>query len=141
MLWIKAFHIIFVIAWFAGLLYLPRLFVYHAMSEDSPSRQRFALMERKLFMIMTIGGSGALAFGLWMLFRHTWPIYQDALWLHLKLVLAALLVAYHCYCWRLIRDLEAGTSPHRPTYFRAINEIPAAIMVAIVLLAVVKRPM
>lgn len=141
MLWIKAFHIIFVIAWFAGLLYLPRLFVYHAMSDDRQSRQRFALMERKLFTIMSIGGTGALAFGLWMLLRHTWTVYQGALWLHLKLTLVTLLVAYHFYCFKLMRDLRTGASTHRPAFFRIINEIPALLMVAVVLLAVVKRPM
>ena len=140
MLWIKAFHIIFVIAWFAGLLYLPRLFVYHAMSDDRQSRQRFALMERKLFTIMSIGGTGALAFGLWMLLRHTWAVYHDAWWLHLKLALATLLVAYHFYCFKLMRDLGTGASTHRPGFFRIINEIPALLMVAVVLLAVVKRP-
>ena len=141
MLWIKAFHIIFVIAWFAGLLYLPRLFVYHAMSDDSRSRQRFAQMEWKLFTIMSIGGVGALVFGLWMLLRHTWAVYHDALWLHLKLILATLLVAYHVYCFKLMRDLGTGASTHRPVYFRIINEIPALLMVAVVLLVVLKRPM
>ena len=141
MLWLKAFHIIFFIAWFAGLLYLPRLFVYHAMSEDAQSRQRFALMERKLFAIMSIGGAGALVFGLWMLHRHTWAVYHDALWLHLKLVLVTLLIAYHLYCAKLMRDLRIGACTHRPVYFRVINEIPALLMVAVVLLVVVKRPM
>ena len=140
MLWIKAFHIIFVIAWFAGLLYLPRLFVYHAMSEDPQSRERFALMERKLFAIMSIGGAGALAFGLWMLHRHTWVVYHDALWLHLKLALVALLIVYHVYCAKLMRDLRAGVCEHRPVYFRVLNEIPALLMVAVVLLVVVKKP-
>ncbi len=140
MLWAKAFHIIFVIAWLAGLLYLPRLFVYHAMSEDSLSRNRFVLMERRLFAITSIGAAGALAFGLWILLQHTWAIYQDALWLHLKLTLVTLLIVFHCYCWKLMQDLGAGTSTHRPAFFRLINEIPALVMVAVVLLAVVKKP-
>ena len=140
MLWIKAFHIIFVIAWFAGLLYLPRLFVYHSMSEDRPSRERFALMERKLFTIMSIGGAGALGFGLWLLHRYTWSVYHDATWLHLKLALVTLLIAYHFYCAGLMRDLRAGVSSHRPVFFRFLNEIPALLMVAVVLLAVVKKP-
>lgn len=140
MLWLKAFHIMFVIAWFAGLLYLPRLFVYHAMCEDDPGRQRFALMERKLFLIMSIGGAGALVFGLWLLHRHTWALHHDALWLELKLALVTLLVAYHFYCAKLMRDLRLGTSTHRPAYFRVLNEVPALLMVAVVLLVVVKRP-
>ena len=140
MLWIKAFHLIFVMAWLAGLLYLPRLFVYHAMSEDRPGRERFALMERKLFAITSIGGAGALTFGLWMLYRYTWPAYHDALWLHLKLALAALLIAYHFYCAKLMREFRLGMRVRRPVYYRVINEIPALLMVAIVLLAVLKRP-
>ena len=140
MLWIKAFHIVFVIAWLAGLLYLPRLFVYHSMSADRVSRERFVVMERKLFTIMSIGGAGALLFGLWLLQRYTWAVYHDALWLHLKLALAALLVAYHLYCARLMRDLRTGECSHRQGFFRLINEIPALLMVAVVILAVVKKP-
>ncbi len=141
MLWIKAFHIIFVIAWFAGLLYLPRLFVYHSSSDDRRSRDRFALMERKLFAIMSIGGAGALAFGLWLLVRHTWVAYHDALWLHLKLVLVVLLLAFHLYCAKLMRELAADSRAHRPVFFRILNEVPALLMIAVVLLVVVKRPL
>ena len=141
LLWIKAFHIIFVIAWFAGLLYLPRLFVYHSASEDRMGRERFALMERRLFAIMSIGGAGALLFGLWLLLGHTWAVHHDALWLHLKLALVALLIAFHVYCAKLMRDLRAGSSAHRPGFFRMVNEVPALLMVAVVLLAVVKRPL
>ena len=141
MLWIKAFHIIFVIAWFAGLLYLPRLFVYHALSEDRRSRDRFALMERKLFTIMSLGGAGALVFGLWLLHRYAWAAYHDALWLHLKLALVVILVAFHLYCAKLMHDLRADSCRHRPVFFRFLNEAPALLMVAVVLLVVVKRPL
>ena len=140
MLWIKAFHIIFVIAWFAGLLYLPRLFVYHAMSEDAVSRQRFELMERKLFVIMSVAGLGALVFGLWLLHGYAWSAYASATWMKLKLVLATLLIAYHCYCAKLIHDLKHGTSRHGHRFFRAINEVPAVVLVVIVILVVVKQP-
>ena len=139
-LWIKAFHVIFVIAWFAGLLYLPRLFVYHASSEDRLSRDRFALMERKLFTIMSLGGGGALAFGLWLLHRYTWAVHHDALWLHLKLVLVAALVAFHLFCAKLMRDLREDAGRYRPAFFRVLNEVPALLMVAVVLLVVVKKP-
>lgn len=141
LLWIKAFHIIFVIAWFAGLLYLPRLFVYHSSSEDRPSRDRFALMERKLFAIMSIGGAGALVFGLWLLIHHTWAAYHDALWLHLKLALVVALIVFHLYCAKLMRELAADSCRHRPVFFRILNEVPALLMVAVVLLVVIKRPL
>ena len=140
MLWVKAFHIVFVIAWFAGLLYLPRLFVYHAMSHDETSRARFVVMEQKLFVIMSVGGAGALVFGLWLLHRYTWMAHPHATWLYLKLGLVTLLIAYHLYCARLMQALRAGECRHGHRFFRLINEVPAGMMVVIVLLAVVKRP-
>ena len=138
--WVKAFHIVFVIAWLAGLLYLPRLFVYHSMSHDETSRARFVVMERKLFTIMSVGGAGALIFGLWLLHAYTWAIHHDAAWLHLKLGLVIALIVYHLYCARLMHALRAGECRHGHRFFRLINEVPALMMIAIVILAVVKRP-
>src|SRR5262245_1468290 len=100
MLWLKAFHIIFVVTWFAGLFYLPRLFVYHAPSDDAPGRDRFATMERRLFGIMTIGGTLALTFGVAMIAAN--PALLTYNWLRLKLVLVAALIGYHVYCRTLI---------------------------------------
>ena len=123
MLWIKSFHLIFVIMWYAGLLYLPRLFVYHAMSEDVVGIERFKVMERKLFAVTTIGGVGALAFGLW---------------LHLKLLLVAVLIAFHLLCGKLMLDFREDRNRHGHRFFRILNEIPAVILIAVVILVVVK---
>ncbi len=140
MLWVKAFHVIFVVAWYAGLLYLPRLFVYHAAAEDATSQDRFVVMERKLFGIMTIGAAGALGFGLWLVLGFdAWRAALTAsTWLHLKLALVALLVAYHVYCAKLMHDFRRGHNRHGHRFYRAINEIPALILIAVVVLVVVK---
>ena len=140
MLWVKAFHIIFVVAWYAGLLYLPRLFVYHAMTEDEPGRERFKTMERKLFAIMSVGAAGALAFGIWLLADYGWAAFSGALWLRMKLGLVAALIAYHLYCGKLMVDLRDERNHHTHRFYRLINEIPALILIAVVILAVVKHP-
>lgn len=138
MLWIKALHIIFVISWFAGLLYLPRLFVYHATSEDTISIERFKLMEKKLFGIMTVGGIGATVFGVWLLYGYAWQAYTDSVWLHLKLVLVVALIVFHLYCATLIRVFRENRNQRGHVFYRYVNEIPAVIMLAIVILVVVK---
>jgi protoporphyrinogen IX oxidase len=134
-LWLKAFHIIFVITWFAGLFYLPRLFVYHAQSEDRISRERFVIMERKLYAIMSIGAVLALALGVAMIVGSR--AYLSFTWLHAKLVLVAGLIGYHLYCRALMRELAAGRARNH-VWYRWFNEIPALALVAIVILAVVK---
>lgn len=138
MLWIKSFHIIFVVTWFAGLFYLPRLFVYHVSCSDDAGQTRFQTMERKLFAITTIGGAGALIFGV-ILLRWWWDAFSSgALWLHIKLVLVAALVAYHVYCGILVKRFREQRNRHSERYFRIINEVPAVILVAVVILVVVK---
>lgn len=138
MLWIKALHIIFMVTWFAGLFYLPRLFVYHADCSDQVGHDRFIIMERKLFAIMTIGAVLAAVFGFWLLGDYAWAAYKGSLWLHLKLLLVAGLVAYHVYCGVLVKKFRQGTAKHSHVFYRWINEIPALLLIAIVLLAVVK---
>src|SRR5690242_13752532 len=105
MLWIKALHIFFVVSWFAGLFYLPRLFVYHASTTDAPGHERFVGMERRLFMMMSLGAIGSVVFGLWLMLGWWWPA---PLWLHVKLGLVALLLLYHMACYKLMRDFRAG---------------------------------
>ena len=131
MLWIKSFHIIFMVTWFAGLFYLPRLFVYHAMSEDAPSRERFKLMERKLFYgIMTPGAVLTIAFGLWL-----WLGYGfHGGWLHAKLALVAVLVAYHAYCGKIMVDFKHDRNCHGHVFYRWLNELPVLLLIAIILL-------
>ena len=138
MLWIKALHIIFMVTWFAGLFYLPRLFVYHADSTDKISHERFLVMERKLFAIMTIGAVLTAVFGTWLLLDYAWVAYKDSGWLITKLVLVGGLIVFHLYCYRLMQEFRGGTAKHSHVFYRWINEIPALLLVAIVLLAVVK---
>jgi putative membrane protein len=131
MLWIKSFHIIFMVTWFAGLFYLPRLFVYHAMSEDRASVERFKLMERKLFFgIMTPGAVLTLVSGAWL-----WLGYGfHGGWLAAKLALVAVLVAYHLYCGKLMYDFKRDHNRHGHVFYRWLNEFPMVLLVAIVLL-------
>jgi protoporphyrinogen IX oxidase len=138
MLWIKALHISFLVTWFAGLFYLPRLFVYHADCVDDAGHARFLVMERKLFTIMTIGAVMTALFGIWMPADYAWVAYRHTGWLMTKLALVGLLIAYHVSCAFVIRDFRNGRNHHTHVYYRWYNEIPALFLVVIVLLAVVK---
>jgi len=135
MLWLKAFHVVFVVAWFAGLFYLPRLFVYHVTTADADGRARFEVMERRLFGIMSIGAAGTLLFGIAMIIAA--PGYLALWWLRVKLVLVAALIGYHHWCRRLMRQLAAG-SGRSQRWYRFFNEVPGLLLIAIVVLAVVK---
>ena len=134
MLWIKALHIIFVTSWFAGLFYLPRLFVNHAMVTDAVTAARLTLMERKLYRFMTPLGVLALVFGLWL-----WLGYGFAGgWMHLKLLLVLVLAGYHLYCGRLVRVFAEGRNTRSHVWYRWFNEVPVLILFAIVILVVLK---
>ncbi len=138
MLWIKALHLIFMVTWFAGLFYLPRLFVYHAMSDDATSIERFKVMERKLFFgIMTPGAVLTIVFGIWLWLGDG----VSGAWLHLKLVLVAILIAYHIYCGKLLMDFRHDRNRHSHVWYRWFNEFPVLILIAVVILAVVKKPL
>jgi putative membrane protein len=136
MLWIKAWHVVFMVTWFAGLFYLPRLFVYHASATDAAGIERFRVMESRLFTIMTIGAVLTVAFGAWLLARN--PALLATGWLRAKLVLVALLAVYHVLTWRLMRDFAAGRNARSVRWYRWFNEIPSLLLVGIVLLAVVR---
>lgn len=139
MLWIKALHLIFMVTWFAGLFYLPRLFVYHAMANDAPSIERFKIMERKLYHgIMTPGMVLTLVFGIWMLVVYAWEAYSATGWLHAKLALIAVLVVYHLWCGRLVKAFKEDRDNHSHVWFRWFNEFPVAILFGVVILAVVR---
>ena len=135
MLWVKSFHIVFVVAWFAGLFYLPRLFVYHALADDTASRDRFKVMERKLYrgimwptMVLT------LATGVWM-----WLGYGiSGAWLHAKLALVVALVAYHVWMGRIVAAFARDRNSRTHVFYRWVNEAPLVLLVAIVILVVVK---
>ena len=135
MLWVKSLHIVFMVTWFAGLFYLPRLFVYHALAEDSVSQERFKIMERKLFWgIMTPGALLTIAFGLWL-----WLGYGfSGAWLFAKLALSALLVVYHAWCGKLMLDFRAGRNTRSHVWFRWFNEFPTVVLFAAVFLVVFK---
>jgi putative membrane protein len=146
MLWLKAFHIVGVVSWFAALLYLPRLFVYHAQIQvtdvphaaidDAVGNARFKVMERKLFMIMTVAAVLAIGFGVAMLALA--PDYLLMRWLQLKLALVLALVGYHGACFALLQQFAADQNSHSERWFRLFNELPAVLLIAIVILAVVK---
>ena len=135
MLWIKSFHIIAMVTWFAGLFYLPRLFVYHAMSTDEISIARFKVMERKLFYgIMTPGALTTIALGLWL-----WLGYGfSGAWLNAKIALVVILMAYHVYCGKLLLDFKHDRNRHSHIFYRWLNEFPVLILIAIVILVEVK---
>ncbi|HLE66470.1 MAG TPA: CopD family protein [Burkholderiales bacterium] len=135
MLWVKVLHIVFMVTWFAGLFYLPRLFVYHAMAEDRVSRERFEIMERKLFWgIMTPGGLLTLAFGFWLWLG--WDFSGG--WLQAKVALVSLLVFYHLWCGKLMVDFRAGRNRKSHRWFRWFNELPVLALFGAVILVVVK---
>ena len=139
MLWIKAFHLIFMVTWFAGLFYLPRLFVYHAMTDDELSIKRFETMERKLFFgIMTPGGILTLIFGIWLLRSYAWETLMTLHWLHVKLAFIALLVAYHVWCGVLLLRFRRRANNHTHAWYRWFNEAPVVALIAIICLAVLK---
>ena len=139
MLWLKALHLIFMVTWFAGLFYLPRLFVYHAMSDDQISNDRFKVMERKLFFgIMTPGMILTLVFGIWMLIDYAWVLYSANGWLHAKLFLLLLLIVYHGFCFKWLLDFKHDRNERSHVFFRWINEIPVLFLFAMTILAVVK---
>ena len=139
MLWVKAFHIIFMVTWFAGLFYLPRLFVYHAMAEDQISNDRFKIMERKLFYgIMTPGAIITIALGLWMLSEYAWSAYQHTQWLTIKLILVGVIIVYHIYCGKLLIDFRNDRNRHGHVFYRWLNEFPVLLLIAIIILIIVK---
>jgi len=135
MLWVKALHIIFVVTWFAGLFYLPRLFVYHAMTEDAASKERFKVMERKLYWgIMAPGAALTIVFGVWL-----WLVYGfTGAWLHAKFAVVALLIAYHLYCGKLLADFAHSRNTKTHVWYRWFNEVPTVLLFAAVILTVVK---
>lgn len=135
MLWIKSLHLIFIVTWFAGLFYLPRLFVYHALADDAAGVERFKIMERKLFWnIMTPSAILALTFGAWLMFGYG----VAGGWLTVKLLLVAALVVYHGWCYRRLTDFARDQNRHGHRYYRWLNEAPAVLLIAIVIVAVVK---
>ena len=134
MLWVKAFHIIFVVSWFAGLFYLPRIFVNHAMATEPAEIARLKLMERKLYHFVTPIGALAIIFGFWLWFGYGF----SGGWLHAKTALVILLAGYHLYCGRLVKQFAADRNIRSHVFYRWFNEIPVLMLAAIVILVTVK---
>jgi protoporphyrinogen IX oxidase len=138
MLWIKALHIVFMVTWFAGLFYLPRLFVYHAMTGDEATRNQLHIMERKLYRFITPLMWLTLGFGIWLIALYGWSWFIASHWLQAKLVLVVVLMIYHFYCGKLVNDFHQGRNVRSHVFFRWFNEIPVLFLFAIVILAVGK---
>ncbi len=136
MLWLKAFHVIAMVTWFAGLFYIPRLFVYHADATDLVSSNRFKIMERRLFILMNIGAGATLLFGISMIVAA--PGYLQLAWLQVKFALVAVLIAYHVLCGKLVRAFAENRNSRSAKWFRAFNEVPSLLLIAIIILAIVK---
>lgn len=136
MLWLKAFHIVFVIAWFVAIFALPRLFVYHVTIADPKESERFKTMERRMFGMMTFGALMATIFAALMLFNA--PGYLDMKWLQVKLPLVLLLYGYHFWCFRLVVAFRENRNVHSERWYRVFNEAPLLLLIAIVILATVK---
>jgi putative membrane protein len=138
MLWFKAFHMIFIVTWFSGIFYLPRLFVYHANSSDAVSDQRFKVMERKLYYgITTPSAILATFFGI-LVFRYHFSGYMEQTWMRLKLVLVVVLWLYHLVCGKYLIDFKHNNNKHSAKFYRYFNEIPVILLIAIIILVVVK---
>ena len=138
MLWVKALHIVAVVCWFAGLFYLPRLFVYHAQTEDREGRERFKVMERKLYRgIMTPSAVVAVLLGLWLLAEAP-EYYLKSGWMHAKLALVVLLVCHHVACGHFLRRFQEDANTRSHVFYRWFNEAPVVLLLGIVILVVVR---
>lgn len=138
-LWFKAFHLIFMVCWFAGLFYLPRLFVYHASTTDIAGQERFKIMERKLYYgIMTPSAVLTFICGIGMLNATGMAAYHGQMWLHLKFLLLFSLIVYHLFCGHYFKQFRQNRNQHSALFYRWFNEYPALVLVAIVILAVVR---
>lgn len=135
--WIKAFHIIFVITWFAGLFYLPRLFVHHTMTDDQATKERFKIMERKLYRFTTPSMALTIVLGS-LLLASNWSAYASAGWFYAKLLLIVILIIYHLWCGRIVKAFANDSNTKSHVWYRWFNEAPVLALFAIVILVVVK---
>ncbi|RFF28564.1 MULTISPECIES: CopD family protein [unclassified Wenzhouxiangella] len=137
MRWLEAFHVVFVVTWFAGLFYLPRLFVYAAENPAGHTFELLKIMQRRLLYITHIGGALAVGFGLATLIGEPWHLSTGG-WMHVKLALVAALIGYHVWCWRLVQVFARGENSHSSKWYRVFNEAPSVLLIAVVVLVIVK---
>ncbi len=137
MLWVKAFHIIAVVCWFAGIFYLPRLFVYHAMADDQATQEHLSMMEQKLYKFMSMFVVFTFVFGFWLV-SYNWQYYAQSNWFYCKLALVITLLIYHLVCGSYIKKLQVNHRQRSHVYFRWFNELPVIILFTVVILVVVK---
>ncbi|MES1924535.1 CopD family protein [Salinisphaera sp. T31B1] len=138
LLWVKAFHVIAMVTWFAGLFYLPRLFVYHADTHDEAGHTRFCVMERRLGILMSIGAAATIGFGVWLLVGYGSAWMANNGWMHVKLLLVLGLIGYHGWCQVQVKKFREQRNKGSAGYFRLMNEVPTVFLVLIVILAIVK---
>jgi protoporphyrinogen IX oxidase len=134
----KALHVFFMVAWFAGIFYLPRLFVYHASSTSADCDAQFKVMERRLLYFVTPFAVLTLVFGVLLIHNYGAAWFKASRWLHYKLLLVALLYAYHGYCFKLLTDFKHNRNKFSARFYRIFNELPVLILLAVVLLAYLK---
>lgn len=137
-LWIKGLHLFFMIAWMAGIFYLPRLFVYHAQAEEQVVKDQFKVMERRLWLFVTPFALLTLIFGLALIYMYGREWFAAAHWLHIKLLLVLGVYVYHFYLFKLLKSFAKDENTHSPVFYRVLNEAPVLLILAIILLAVVK---
>lgn len=137
-LWLKALHIFFMVAWMAGIFYLPRLMVYHSQTEEQVVKNQFNIMQRRLWWFVTPFAVLTLVFGLSLIYQYGRAWFAASMWLHVKLTLLILLYGYHFYLYKLVKDFEQGINKHSSRFYRFLNEAPVLVLLAIVCLAVVK---
>lgn len=135
---IKALHVSFMVAWFAGIFYLPRLFVYHADTKDPAVDALFKVMERRLLYFVTPFAVLTLVFGLWLIHLYVAAWFAASHWLHYKLLLVLLLYIYHGYCFKLLNDFKLGKNSKSSKFYRFFNEFPVLLLFAIIFLAILK---
>lgn len=137
-LWLKAFHVFFMVAWFAGIFYLPRLFVYHSENDHPKTSETFKTMERRLYFFVTPFALFTLIFGVALIYVYGMQWFKHAHWLHAKLTIVACLYAYHGYCFKLLKDFRDDKNTKSPRFYRFFNEVPVLMLLAVILLAILK---
>lgn len=138
LLWIKALHLFFMVAWMAGIFYLPRIFVYHAATEVQAVKDQFKIMEKRLWLFVTPFALLTLIFGVWLISLYGSEWFKIAKWLHVKLVLVFFVYVYHFYLYSLVKQFARDENKHSPRFYRFLNEAPVLVLLAIISLAVVK---